>query len=256
MIYYQQKDGTFPQEKSVTIPVQAKTMDVADVNGDGWLDLICPFYKGHGKRSGYSTVLLGGPNGYSLKNSIKLPTQGGTGSIVSDFNRDGYQDIFFFCHRRDGSDTKIGDFGDHHTNSLLYWGGPTGFNPHNKLEIPSVGAHYDVGVDLGNIKDRGFLFSYISSPHKINGKRPIKINWAAETPHRTSIKFQIRVANSKEMLERAIWLGPGGAGTFFTKPNTPIRNIPSGKWIQYRAIFDTDNGAYSPILSAVEITLK
>ena len=255
-IYYQQTDGTFPREKSVTIPVQAKTMDVADVNGDGWLDLICPFYKGHGKRSWYSTVLLGGPNGYSLKNSIKLPTQGGTGSIVSDFNRDGYQDIFFFCHRKDGSDTKIGDFGDHHTNSLLYWGGPTGFNPHNRLEIPSVGAHYDVGVDLGNIKDRGFLFNYISSPHKINGKRPIKINWTAETPHRTSIKFQIRVANSIKALKRARWLGSEGPATFYTRRNTPIHNIPAAKWIQYKAVFDTDNGAYSPILSTVEITLK
>lgn len=256
MIYYQQKDGTFPQEKSVTIPVQAKTMDVVDVNRDGWLDLICPFYKGQGRRAWYSTVLLGSPRDYSLTNSIKLPTNGGTGSIVSDFNRDGYQDIFFFCHRKDGSDTQIGNFGDHHTSSFLYWGGAAGFTPDNRLEIPSVGAHYDIGVDLGNIKDRGFIFKYMSSPHKIDGKRPIKINWTAETPHRTSIKFQIRVANSKKMLKRAIWLGPGGAATFFTKRNMPIRNISSGKWIQYRAIFDTDNGAYSPILSAVEITLK
>ena len=255
-IYYQQKDGTFPREKSVTISVQAKTMDVADVNGDGWLDLICPFYKGMGRRSWYSTILLGSPDGYNIKHSIKLPTDGGTGSIVSDFNRDGYQDIFFFCHRKDGSDTEIGNFGDHHTNSLLYWGGPAGFKPNKRLEIPSIGAHYDVGVDLGNIKNRSFIFDYTSSPHRINGKRPVKINWNAEIPQKTSIKFQVRVAKSRAALKEAEWLGPDGSATFFTKHNTLIHRIPASGWIQYKAIFNTDNGAYSPVLVAVEITLK
>jgi len=256
MIYYQQKDKTFPKEKSTTIPVQAKTMNVADVNGDGWLDLICPFYKGNGRRSWYSTVLLGSPDGYRLENSIKLPTDGGTGSIVSDFNRDGYQDIFFFCHRKDGSDTEIGDFGDHHTNSLLYWGNSDGFDANNRLEIPSVGAHYDVGVDLGHIRDRGFIFEYVSSPYRAYSKRPYQLTWEGETPHRTAIKFQLRVSNSKESLENAAWLGPEGPGSYFMKHEKSLKNIPAGEWIQYKAIFDIDNGAYSPILSEVKISFK
>ena len=81
---------------------------VADVNGDDWLDLVCPFYRGAGRRSWYSNVLLGGEDGYGADRSIQLPTNGATGSIVSDFNRDGYQDIFFFCHRVDGSPDEIG----------------------------------------------------------------------------------------------------------------------------------------------------
>ena len=256
LVYYQQKNGKFSKKRSAVIKVQAKTMCVADVNGDNWLDLICPYYKGNGKRSGYSTILLGGENGYHLDHSIKLPTDGGGGSIVSDFNRDGYQDVFFFCHRKDGSDTKIGDFGDHHTNSMIYWGGPDGFNAEDRLEIPSVGVHYDVGVDIGHIRDRGFIFEYISSPFQTNGKPPIKINWDAETPQKTSIKFQVRVAGSKKALEKAKWLGPEGPDSYFLKQNSLLKNFASGEWIQYKAIFDTDNGAYSPILEQVEITLK
>jgi hypothetical protein len=256
LIYYQQQNSTFPKENSTTIAVKAKTMNVADVNSDGWLDLICPYYKGNGRRSWHSTILLGGESGYHLDQAIKLPTDGATGSIISDFNKDGYKDIFFFCHRKDGSDTEIGAFGDHHTNSLIYWGGRDGFNAENRFEIPSIGVHYDVGVDIGHIKDRGFIFEYVSSPFQTNGKRPSIINWDAKTSKNTSIKFQIRAADSKEGLEKAKWFGPEGPDSYFLKQNSSIENFASGEWIQYKAIFDTDNGAYSPILEQVEITFK
>ena len=108
-----------------------------------------------------------------MENSLKLPTDGGTGSIVSDFNNDGFQDIFFFCHRADGSYDDIGKFGDHHANSLIYWGSGKGFNKSNCLKIPSVGVHYDVGIDIGHISDRSFVFEYFSSPYKTDQSQPV-----------------------------------------------------------------------------------
>jgi hypothetical protein len=256
LVYYQKKDGTFPKANSQSIPVQAKTMCVADVNSDGWLDLLCPFYKGKSNRSDFSTMLLGSEKGYSPDHSIRLPTDGGTGSIVSDFNRDGFQDIFFFCHRADGSFDEIGKFGDHHTNSFLYWGSANGFAEKHRLEIPSVGVHYDVGVDLGHIRDRSFMFEYISSAHECQGKKPIRLKWEGETPHRSSIKFQLRVANSKSGLAKAQWHGAEGIGSYFTERDQSVNSIPAGKWIQYKAIFDTENGAYTPILDTVEIEFE
>ncbi|MBN2357786.1 VCBS repeat-containing protein [candidate division KSB1 bacterium] len=256
LVYYQQKDGSFTKAHSQSIPVQAKTMCVADVNSDGWLDLICPLYKGRSNRSGYSTVLLGSENGYALDRAIKLYTDGGTGSIVSDFNRDGYPDIFFFCHRTDGSFDEIGRFGDHHTNSLLYWGGAQGFKESDRLEIPSVGVHYDVGVDLGHIRDRSFVFEYFSSAYQCKGKKPVQLSWRGQTPHRSSIKFQLRVADTRRALAQAAWLGEEGIGSYFEEPEQAIKDIPAGHWIQYKAVFDTDNGAYSPILDEVEILFE
>ncbi len=256
LIYYQAEDGTFPEARRVVLPVQAKTITVADVNRDGWLDLVCPFYKGQGRRSGYSTILLGSAEGYSLDRAIRLPTDGGTGSIVSDFNRDGYPDVFFFCHRADGSPDEIGKYGDHHTFSLLYWGGPAGFDPCNRLEVPSVGAHYDVGVDLGHIRDRGFEFVYVSSPFRAGGRRPVHLTWWGETPHRSSIRFQLRTASTLAGLRRSEWRGPEGPGSFFVKRSQDIRGVPAGEWIQYRAVFASDNGAYSAVLDGVEIFLR
>jgi hypothetical protein len=251
LIYYQEQDGSFSGPKKVA--VQAKTMCIADVNQDGWLDLICPFYKGDGIRSAKSTILLGGTDGYNLGNSIQLPTDGATGSIVSDFNRDGYQDVFFFCHRHDGSYDEIGKFGDHHTNSVIYWGSSEGFDEKKHHEIPSVGVHYDVGIDLGHIINRQFVYEYISSPYQTGDKAASKINWEADTPHKSKIKLQLRFASTEGDLDNQKWVGPNGPDSFYSIPGTEINNLSQKDWIQYRVLFDTDNGAYTPVLHSVEI---
>ena len=180
----------------------------------------------------------------------------GTGSIVSDFNRDGYPDLFFFCHRADGSFDEVGKFGDHHTPSLLYWGSAEGFRETNRLAIPSVGAHYDVGVDLGHIRDRKFEFEYTSSPHNSGGKKPVRLRWHGETPGQTSIKFQLRMADSKEALKKAEWLGAEGKGSFFPEREQSVTSLPAKKWLQYKAILNTGNGASSPVLDEVEILFQ
>ncbi len=253
LIYYQKKDHKFG--KPVLIPVQAKTMTIGDVNNDGWLDLVCPYYSGNGRRSWYSTVLLGSEKGYNINNSLKFPTDGGTGALICDFNRDGYPDVFFYCHRKDGSYDKIKDYGDHHTNSLLYWGSAKGFSNKNVLKMPSVGAHYDMGVDIGNIKDRKNIFVYTSSAHTMGGKKPLSINWKAEVPVRTSLKFQIRTAETKEGLKNAEWNGPKGPETYFTQSDGAVPKL-TGRWIQYRAVFDMGNGADTPVLTNVEIKFE
>ena len=82
------------------------------------------------------------------------------------------------------------------------------------------------------------------------------MRWEGETPHRSAIAFQLRVANSKQELNQASWLGPQGADSYFTEKKQTLDVVPAGEWIQYKAIFDTDNGAYSPILEAVEIVFE
>jgi hypothetical protein len=253
LIYYQNKDHEFGIP--VSIPVQAKTMTIGDVNNDGWLDLLCPYYSGAGRRTWYSTVLLGSENGYNLDHSIKLPTDGGTGALVCDFNKDGYPDIFFYCHRKDGSDNKIGDFGDHHTFSRLYWGSGKGFSEKNMLRLPSVGAHYDMGVDIGNIKDRMNHYVYTSAPYGTGKKKARSITWKAEIPKSTSLKFQVRTASSKKDLIKADWFGAQGKGSFFTKSGQMIKSKREN-WIQYRVDFDMGNGADTPILNNVEINFE
>jgi hypothetical protein len=229
-----------------------KTVTIGDVDSDGWLDLVCPSYRTRSSRNTLSRIFLGRPAGFSSDHAISLPTNSGAGSIISDFNFDGYPDVFFYCHRSGGDPERVGAYGDHLTDSFLYWGSAQGFHPDKRLGVPGRGPHFDFGVDLGNIYDRTFTFDYVSVPYASKGKKPMWINWEAEEQLRSSIKFQLRVAQTKEGLGNAQWLGPTGAGSYFTKRNSRLE-LPAHEWIQYRALLDTDNGAYSPILKAVEI---
>lgn len=254
-VFYGDGSG-FPKERSLVLAIDAKTTTIDDVDGDGWLDIVCPLYKKEGSRSGNSSVLLGGPKGFDLDRRLLFPTDGGAGALVSDFNFDGYKDVFFWCHRKDGSQDRIGDFGDHFVDSLLYFNGPSGFHVENRIGLPSEGVHYDVGMDIGHIRDRSFQFDYVSSPYPLDGKRPVSISWIAQTPARTTVRFQLRVAATEGELGSAAWRGPGGVGTYYSESGAPIsKESGEGRWLQYRAILDTFNGAASPILDRVEIAL-
>ncbi|MHC4475882.1 MAG: FG-GAP repeat domain-containing protein [Planctomycetota bacterium] len=260
-IYYGDAEATYSIDKRVKIEgVWAKTMSVADVDEDGWPDLLCSNYWHPSKpfgRDGISHVLLGGPDGYSLERKISLPTTGGDGTMVSDFNFDGYKDIFWASHRRDGDFNTVGTFNEHVTDSYLYWGGPGGFKPDKRLNILGRGMHFRKSTDeIGHIYNRGYEFDYISSPYNYGQKKPLSITWKAEEPHRSSVRFQLRIAKTRNALEKAPWRGPAGKGSYFTKRNDSLKALGKGSWIQYRAVLDTFNGAQIPVLNAVEIAFE
>ena len=233
------------------------TVTVGDVNQDGWLDLICPSYNTGSSRATMTRVYLGGPDGLSKNRMFELPSNAGTGSMVADFNHDGYADILIICHRSEGNPNKIGSYGDHVTESYLYWGGPDGFQANHRSEIPVRGPHFDSVVDLGNIYDRSFDFHYISSAFEYGSLKPSDITWQGETPHNSSIAFQIRTASNQKGLQTARWSGTGGFGTIYEHPQALHYLSPEHTWIQYRAILKSSpNGAVSPVLENVTITFR
>ena len=249
------KDAQFALNRSQFVPIPSKTATVGDVNDDGWLDLVCPLYKQGGRRSLNSSVLLGGPQGFDVDRRIQLPTDGGTGAVVSDFNLDGRTDIFFWCHRHDGSHTEVGKFGDHATDSIIYFNSANGFSSDNRWGIPGKGVHYDIGVDLGHIRDRSFEFDYVSAPYQADGKRVAAVHWQATTPGNTAVRFQLRASTTRNGLEKAAWVGAEGKNSYFTQtPSLAEGPALSGNWFQYRAVLDTVNGATSPVLSQVRVT--
>ena len=253
-VYYGNGKGEFSeQRRNAFTPKATQGATVADVNGDGWLDVICGRYTDGGSRATMSPIFFGGPKGLSDDNKIELPTNAGTGSQVSDYNNDGYLDLLFFCHRSEGDINKPGRYGDHCTESYLYWGGPKGFDPKRKDLIPAEGVHYDGGVDLGNIRDRGLKFDYISSPHQYGGDRaPRRIDWTAQTPHGSKVRMQVRTAASESQLANAKWVGPKGENSSYESPGA-IKARKGDSWIQYRAILVSPNGGVSPALDKVTI---
>lgn len=227
---------------------------VADVNQDGWLDLVCPNYNTGSSRATLSRIYLGGPEGFSPERMITLPTNAGAGSLAADFNHDGYTDVLFICHRSEGDPNQLGAFGDHMTDSFLYWGSPNGFDPSHRLGIPAQGPHNDSGVDLGNIYDRRHEYDYISSAFHFDQQKSATLSWRAQTPHGSSVHFQIRTAPTEQALPAASWSGFAGAASYYESPGRIATPDSSHRWIQYRAVLKSRDGAASPALEEVVMT--
>ena len=72
---------------------------------------------------------------------------------------------------------------------------------------------------------------------------------------KTSVKFQLRTADTREALASAPWVGPKGKDDWFTASGSKIDGV-GGKWIQYRARLITPNGGATPYLTAVTIAFR
>ena len=253
-VYYGNEKGEFSADRRNEFkPFQTQGATVADVNRDGWLDVICGRYSDGGSRATMSRVYFGSPKGLSEDNVLELPTNAGTGSQVSDYNQDGFPDLLLYCHRSEGDPNKPGKYGEHCTDSYLYWGSSKGFDVNRKLLIPGEGVHYDGGIDLGNIKDRSLKFDYISPAHQYGDRSGKRIEWQAQTPHGSRIRMQVRTASDETSLEQAKWVGPKGEESFYESSGARLATPAGDSWIQYRAILVSPNGGVSPVLEQVSI---
>ena len=255
-IYWGSRDGQYLAENRSEFETEGSiVITVADVDKDGWLDLVCPNYNTGSSRATLSRIYYGGPGQSAPKRMIKLPTNSGAGSMVADFNRDGFNDVLFVCHRSEGDPNRSGSFGDHETTAFLYWGGPDGLSPERRATIPVRGPHNDSGIDLGNIFDRRNEYDYISSGYYCGNRTPAILSWRAQTPAGSSVQFQLRTAASEPALETASWTGPSGPGSHYTQPGSIVPG-PSGSWVQYRAVLVSASGAASPAINEVAITFN
>jgi hypothetical protein len=136
---------------------------------------------------------------------------------------------------------------------MLFWGGPDGFSSDNRWETVAAGPSGMNVRDPGNSIDRGLYEDYVSSAYRIeDDQTPASLSWQAETLHGTSVAFQIRTAGSENDLQKAVWKGPEGKNSWFTKSGSGLQSMKGG-WIQYRARLITPDGGNTPYLVSVTI---
>ena len=254
-VYYGSRNG-YTNENRIEIEANIPYQNsIADFDCDGWLDIFLASYGTDLTGNRPSVIHWGGQNGFNNKPYTELFTYGASGSEAADYDGDGWLDILVANHRRAGS--TINPLPHRHvTQSMLYWGGPNGFSDERRWEVEATGVSGLNLRDLGNSYDRGLYEDYVSSIHRIpDDEKPVSISWEAETPHGTSVKFQVRVAEEKSDLESTIWFGANGKNTWFTQRETKIKEL-KGNWLQYRARLVTPNGAATPYLTAVSIQFE
>ena len=221
---------------------------VADLNGDGHLDLLVPAYSSAVTRVLLSQIFWGDGRRIDLEHPLNLPAEAACSALVVDLDRDGRPDVMLACHRDD-----LG----HQAPSLIYWNGSAGFSPERVTRLPGMGPHHLSHRDLGNAYTRQPVEYYTSPALPLAGQQATRIVWDAHTPATTALKFQVRWAASAEELPAAGWQGPSGPDSWYEQSGQALVGAPADAgWLQYRAAFISPYGVASPQLRQVRFELE
>jgi 6-phosphogluconolactonase (cycloisomerase 2 family) len=80
------------------------------------------------------------------------------------------------------------------------------------------------------------------------------LDFTADVPDDTILKFQMKSADTEENLSIADWYGPTGTDDYYTISGQTINSIHDGdRWIQYKAYFETEDPFATPMLSDITI---
>ena len=133
-------------------------VEVADLNGDRWLDLLVPVLETSDTREGDLFIYYGAEDGLSDDRVTLLPHMTGLDPCVADFNRDGILDILLPNYRS-----------NEHCSipSYLFWGSAGGFDPTNRLELPGDSGTASLPADFDG---DGWIDLFLVN-HKREGSR-------------------------------------------------------------------------------------
>ena len=134
-IYWGSTSGYSTANRDGLPTVGAYGVSAADLDGDGWDDLVFSNYSDGETQQLDSWIYWGSAAGFSDVNRTDLPTVAAVGNSVSDLDGDGWLDIVFAC-ANDGSGSGAG----HETDSLVYWGSETGFSTSRTTRLPTLGS--------------------------------------------------------------------------------------------------------------------
>ena len=252
-IYWGSKSGFSKTSRAQLPGVGARHSAVADLNGDGNLDVVLSnFFDGKTHKLN-SYIYWGASGGFSVSQRTGLPTRGAIGAGVADLDGDGQRDLIFANHR-EGQTFQLG--------SYIYWGAKAGYSTAKRSNLPTVGTSGVSVRDPGDVASRKAAHTFTSRVLDTGVAAPTytTLSWTAAVPAKTSIKLQLRSATSPSGLSSAFWQGPTGITDQYlsTKPpqDLAINTKHKGhRYIQYRATLSSDF-ARSPVLDKVVIKFR
>jgi len=123
---------------------------LADLNNDGWLDLVIPQIT-----SDRSFILWGGPIGFSMANCQALSVERAACARAADLTGNGYLDLILGGHMPSRG-------APHDSFVYIYWNGPDGLRQDRRTMLPALAINSMAVADFNN---DGLLDLFICSYH-------------------------------------------------------------------------------------------
>ena len=128
--------------------LDGRRMLLADLNNDGWLDLVITFC-----RKDRCFVLWGGPDGFDFERRQALAVFNGSSPTAADLTGNGYLDLIVCGHAMD-----LGT--PHNSFATIYWNGPDGLREDRRMQLPISGV---LGVALADFNNDGLLDMFVGN---------------------------------------------------------------------------------------------
>jgi hypothetical protein len=227
---------------------QTNNITMADLNNNGYIDIFASSYFNSRERDVNSFIYWNDHGHFSVTNRQRLFAHSSSGSLACDLNEDGYVDLVVSHHRA---------YGSHRTESAIWWNGPDGFDEKHRTFLPTLGPHDMAGVDVGNILTRGPEEYYDSPVEELpQGSGLSRLTWEADIPHKTWVRAQVRVADTREALAQEPFTGPDGSdATWYACGQAVGRSRRQQRYAQYRLALGAVNSISTPRITAVTLHL-
>jgi len=141
-IFWGSKNGfDFKSNRTVLNEENASTCNIADLNHDGYLDIVIGFFEHQDMKPTDLVIYYGSKSGFEYKNRVAIPCEGrSTSPTIADYNKDGWLDIAVSSYSKD--------------ILRIFWGSPQGFNEKHQqdINVPSI-----IDLETADFNNDGYL---------------------------------------------------------------------------------------------------
>ena len=213
---------------------------VADLDGDGFLDIVSPHYHGELSREQLpSYIYWGSAQGYAPLHRTALTVNSGSEVVIGDFDQDGKLDLAFCAHSMDAG---------HLLESPVFYNDGQRFASPKVQYLPATGPHYMWVQDIGAISNRRYEETFTSQALSWQeAALGATIAVDAATPFGSKVTVRVRSAGTAAALAAAPWR-EGEHGHFSLSAQD--------RFLEYHLTLHSANGDAYPLVRKVDVTLQ